>query len=297
MIQTIILAILLIAQCSTPQANRSSAAVQEMPFKQTITENGLDADFFCHPSDQPQRAIILLGGSEGGKTWSNNRTTLVTLLDQGYCVLSLAYFGTPRLPQQLQEIPLEYFENAFHWLAGQRQIVPNDYAVIGSSRGGELALLLASRYPQIKAVIAIAPSHVVFQGKPGNFLDALRGSQPAWTYQGQGLPFVSIPLSLITIQGLLSGNQVAMHEQAFQDASAVEKATILVEEIRGPILCISNTEDHVWSSTWMCDQVSSRLQENDFQFHYEHVVYGGSHNSCNLTCWNQALSFLQDKYN
>jgi dienelactone hydrolase len=294
--KTIILAILLIAHCSTPQANRSFAAVEEMSFKQTITENGLDADFFCRPSDQPQQAIILLGGSEGGKSWSNNRTALVTLLDQGYCVMSLSYFGTPQLPQQLQKIPLEYFENAFRWLASQKQIAPDHYAVIGSSRGGELALLLASRYPQIKAIVAIAPSHVVFQGKPANLIDATHGSKPAWTYQGQAIPFVSIPLSLTTIQALWTGNQVAMHDQAFQDAVAVEKATISVEQIRGSVLCVSNTEDNVWHSTWMCDQVVKRLREKDFQFHYEHIAYGGSHNLCNLTCWNQVLNFLSKHY-
>ena len=33
-------------------------------------ETGIRADFFYLPSKKPQKAIIMLGGSEGGKSWS-----------------------------------------------------------------------------------------------------------------------------------------------------------------------------------------------------------------------------------
>ena len=38
--------------------------------KDTVSESGLVGDFFHGGSDQARKAIILLGGSEGGKRWS-----------------------------------------------------------------------------------------------------------------------------------------------------------------------------------------------------------------------------------
>ena len=37
---------------------------------QKVTDNGLIADLFTDDSVQPRKAIIMLGGSEGGKSWS-----------------------------------------------------------------------------------------------------------------------------------------------------------------------------------------------------------------------------------
>jgi len=38
--------------------------------KKEVTDNGLVADFFTDPTVKPSKAIIMLGGSEGGKSWS-----------------------------------------------------------------------------------------------------------------------------------------------------------------------------------------------------------------------------------
>ena len=80
--------------------------------KREVIEEGLVADLF-YDVDQPRKAIIMLGGSEGGKTWSRIRQPVDLLVQQGYMVLSLAYFKTQGLPGTLEEIPLEYFEKAF----------------------------------------------------------------------------------------------------------------------------------------------------------------------------------------
>ncbi len=115
-----------------------------------IRENGLVADLFTGPFAGSRKAIILLGGSEGGKSWGRVRKPLELLVELGYALLSLAYFKADGLPAALQEIPLEYFANAFSWLAAQEDIVTDQYALLGGSKGAEAALLLGSRYPQVK---------------------------------------------------------------------------------------------------------------------------------------------------
>ena len=83
-------------------------------------------------------------------------------------------FGADNLPPDLRSIPLEYFSKASHWLSSQdKQVIPNYYGLIGLSRGAELALLLGSRYSEVKGIVAIAPSSVVFPGPPTGFLDLL----------------------------------------------------------------------------------------------------------------------------
>lgn len=48
----------------------------------------------------------------------------------------------------LEEVPLEYFEKVFKWISENEITNTKEIFVHGTSKGGELALLLASRYKQ-----------------------------------------------------------------------------------------------------------------------------------------------------
>jgi fermentation-respiration switch protein FrsA (DUF1100 family) len=135
------------------------------------------------------------------------------LASHGYATLALAYFRLPGLPRGLVNIPLEYFGKAIARV--RAPITPrNDFiAVHETSRGGELALLLASLYADIRAVVTVVPSGVVFGGlgpsEPGDLRP--RG---AWTLEGKPVP--------------------------------LERATIPVERIKGPVLMVSGRDDQLW---------------------------------------------------
>jgi dipeptidyl aminopeptidase/acylaminoacyl peptidase len=170
--------ILLLSGCAAPRQLSEFPSLSNLPngiSVRSIKVDGLDADFFYRTSEKPQKALILLGGSEGGKSWSDHTASIQEFVDEGYVVLSLAYFGTGDLPSQLRGIPLEYFDKAFHWLSTQKEVIPDDYTLMGVSRGAELALLLGTMHPEVKSVVAIAPSSVVFPGPPTGILDALWG--------------------------------------------------------------------------------------------------------------------------
>ena len=264
----------------------------------SIRADGLDGDFFKRASDKPQKALILLGGSEGGKSWNAHTDFIQELVSQGFCVLSLAYFGTEGLPSQLRSIPLEYFSRAFHWLSTQKEmVIPNDYALVGVSRGAELALLLGSRCPEVKAIVAIAPSSVVFPGPPTGMLDALRGQHSAWSLNGHELPFVSVPYSWTTLRGMLTGKRTRMFENALQNAGLVTQAAIPVEKIQGPILLASFTRDEIWPSTFMSEQIMQRLRDNGFRFHYAHNAYDAGHSNWSIkSCRAKIITFLREQF-
>jgi uncharacterized protein len=112
------------------------------------------------------RAVIVLGGSQGGVP----EHLAYQFSERGFAALALAYFGAADLPPQLANIPLEYVDLAVAWLQRQPHTDTRALAVVGVSRGAELALLVASHNPAIKRVVAYAPSHVAW-GPVGDFAD------------------------------------------------------------------------------------------------------------------------------
>lgn len=263
-----------------------------------VNTDGLDADFFYSKSQSPKKAVVLLGGSEGGRYWSYHQDFVQELVNQGFCVLSLAYFGTNRLPKNLRAIPLEYFHKAFLWLSAQKNLViPDNYAIVGVSRGAELALLLGSRFPQVKAVVAIDPSSVVFPGPPTSLLDAVGKEHSAWSDKGRELPFVRIPYSWTTLKGMASGKRTRMFENALEDTLQVNAAAIPAEKIHGPVLLVSFKHDQVWPSPLMCDQIVIRLRDSSFNFYYAHADYNGGHSDwCIPACHTNILTFLNERF-
>lgn len=293
-------AVLALNQCTGPRHSYRSSPPLRVPDGITVRSvrvDGLDGDFFHSASEKPQKALILLGGSEGGKSWSDQAEFIQEAIEQGFCVLSLGYFGTGELPSNLQGIPLEYFAKAFHWLSTQKgRVVPNDYAVMGVSRGAELALLLGSRYREITAVIAIAPSSVVFPGPPTGMFDALRGQHSAWSFKGKELRFVPMPYSWTTLRGMISGKRTRMFEKALRNPKRVKEAAIPVETIQGPILLVSFTRDQIWPSTLMSEQIVQRLRDKKCRFHYEHAAYDALHSQWSISpCRTNILNFLKDR--
>jgi uncharacterized protein len=272
--------------------------------KKNVSENGIVADLFHDGSGQRRKPIVLLGGSEGGKAWSSRGTKKMVdkLVNQGYTLLSLAYFKSPGLPPLLQDIPLEYFARAFRWLADQPEVLPDELAMLGMSRGAEAALLLGSRNPKIKAVVSLSGSHVVWQGIPklGARLESTLRSD--WSYKGKGLPFVPYGISswnVGTIIGtLLYGKLRKIHEQALLNQSQPGAAVIPVEKIRGAILLTSGKRDKMWPSTMMSEQVISRLAAKGFAYPYKHIAYDAGHNNYILkpACLQEIVGFLQEHY-
>jgi uncharacterized protein len=272
--------------------------------KKAVDTNGIVADLFHDGSGKPRKAIVLLGGSEGGKAWSSRGTKKVVnqLVSLGYTLLSLAYFKSPGLPPLLEEIPLEYFAKAFKWLINQPEVLPDELAVIGMSKGAEAALVLGSRNPKIKSIIALSGSHVVWQGIPK--LGAKPGSRlkSDWSYQGKGLPYVPYGISswnIGTIIGtLLYGKLRKIHEQALLNQSQVGVALIPVEKIQGAILLMSGKHDKMWPSTEMSELITNRLAGKGFTFPYKHIAYDAGHNNYILkpACLQEIYGFLKENY-
>ena len=223
-----------------------------------VRERGLVGRMHRAPGPTPTPAVLVVGGSEGGLGhWTQSMAA--GLASHGHTALSLAYFGTEDLPPHLSVVRLEYFERALAWLAGQPAIDPRRLAVMGVSRGGELALLLGATFPILRAVVAYSPSHVVWPEIAVGF----RRRRSAWSHQGRPLPFVDLPLP----------KTPAIATRVFD---ANPEAVIAVERINGAVLAVSGTDDTLWPSSLMADRVMKRLADHRHPFPFEHLKYVGA---------------------
>lgn len=253
--------------------------MSEGPTRQPIEKEGLVGTLFYPSTPGPRPTVIVLGGSGGGVKEGG----AAALASEGFTALALAYFGIDPLPPKLIEIPLEYFSEAIAWLKDQPTVDPERIAVMGNSKGGELALLLGATYPEeIKAVVGYVPSGVVWQG-PSFDLQSVRHPRSSWSLGGDPVPFVRFATprfsEVIGMIGLFAGRPMPfrpLYERALDDEDAVAAASIAVEKIEGPVLLISGTNDQVWPSTPLSEMVIERLEEHDHPFRYEHLRYEGA---------------------
>ena len=199
---------------------------------------------FLPNSSGPHPGVLELGGSEGGAPLGK----AAWLASRGYAALALAYFRYEDLPPLLEGIPLEYFGNALAWMMQRPEIAPDRIAVMGTSRGGELALQLGSMYPQIRATVAYVPASARIAACCGN-----THVPYAWTWKGQPLSFV--------------------FPRFLNNPMAMTSAGIAVEHTHGPVLLISGEDDGVWPSSMMANQVVARLKQSHFPYAVEHLKY------------------------
>jgi dienelactone hydrolase len=206
------------------------------------------------------------------------------LASRGYAAFNLAYFAEPGLPRGLVNIPLEYFEHAIRWTRAQPWLHDGFLAAWGPSRGGELALLLGATFPDINAVSAWVPSGVMFW--PIGLAEQGDTRPPAsWTWHGKPLPYLQENNgSVEALPPQQPGQPTAytpIYLRHLRDERAVERATIPVENIRGPILLVSGTDDQMWPSSVLADIAMRRLQSNGFKFPFQHLKYqGAGHSFC-----------------
>lgn len=246
-----------------------------------VEEEGLVGTLFCPSTPGPHPAVIALGGVGGGLREGGAEA----LASEGFASLALAYFGVEPLPRELVEIPLEYFERTIAWLKSQPEVDANRIALVGNSKGGELALLLGATYPEdVKAVIGYASSAVVWQGITFDREVYYGGPKSPWTSRGEPVPFARIarplPTEMVRMVGSYLGRQPLVgrvfYERALTDETAVAAAEIAVEKIDGPLLLISGTDDQMWPSTRLSEMAIERLKAHDHPFPYEHLRYEGA---------------------
>jgi len=153
---------------------------------------------------------VFLGGNLAGDLFGT--------IGLGATAASYRWFG-----ETIDRVPLESFEEPLAMLHERCERL----VVLGSSKGGEAALLLGSLHAEIDAVVAVSAPHVVWAG-----LSQERPQRSSWTRGGEPLSFV--PYDDDWEPDTDPVEFVGMYEQSLETyADRLPAARIPVERIQG----------------------------------------------------------------
>jgi dienelactone hydrolase len=236
--------------------------------------DGLVGQLFRPAGEGPYPGVIALHGSGG----TPDRGTAILLAGQGYAVFAPQYFGSPEpLPEQLAEVPVEYLNRARAWMQELSVIADGQLGLYGTSKGAEYALLGGATYDWVGAVVAIAPSGLVWAG-----LTRGQETTSSWTIDGEPLPFVptALPLDVI-VDYLVSwplGGTVALRPTyevplGRTSQARLEDATIPVEDIDGPVTLVAGGADKLWPAVRLARIAADRLETHATEYPTRFLTY------------------------
>ncbi|MFM5954415.1 MAG: acyl-CoA thioester hydrolase/BAAT C-terminal domain-containing protein [Novosphingobium sp.] len=192
--------------------------------------------------------ILLLGGSEGALGGGGLRMA-TDLQAAGFNVLQLSYYRAPGQPTSFAQVPLETFDQGLAWLKRQPGVDPRRIGIIGGSKGAEAALIVASRHPEVRAVVAGMPSS--YQWAAFSW-DGTEIPGASWSIAGKDVPFLPYG-AFDQAQGMSS-----IYVNGLKAAEAHPDAAIRIERSRAKVLLVCGQVDALWPSCPMSAMLKQR---------------------------------------
>jgi len=264
--------LLLLSACSqkTPEIDGSKSRFVNKFYPAKIDSRYVEGDV----TKKKYPIIFLFNGYEGA--WRNSTVSL-HLQNMGYHVVSIGYYDKAGLSNNLSRVNIDEIKRIMDDYKRYKSVDGEAMGIIGRGKGAELALLMASYYPDIKMVVGISAPHVVFQAS-----NATLATHSSWVHKGKEVDFVAYPkfstTALKTIFRLMRrevNDYRDLHDLAIEDDKVVKRALIEVEKIKGDIFLASVKDDKLWDSVFMSQKIMERLKEKEFSHRYEHKTYNG----------------------
>ncbi|KAK1796090.1 hypothetical protein P4O66_009178 [Electrophorus voltai] len=212
----------------------------------------LKGTLFVPPGDGPFPGIIIL--ITLGGIASEPQAAL--LANRGFVVLALAIFGYQDARKKVDEVHLEYFEEAIAFLQTQPKVQQTGVGILSFSKSGDLALSMASFLTNVKATVCI-------NGCNANVLFPLH-------YKDMVIP----PLLANTAKITIMKSGILDIRDAVKDPMEKENlATVIpIERASSKFLFIVSEDDRNWNSVYFAEMACSRLRAHG-KTDYEMVSY------------------------
>ena len=246
------------AECGQERASAKLERLFKTPEIKSQRISGVFVGELFYTENPGNKTIVFFGGSGSGLAVNSPIATL--LASHGFNVLSVAYFGEKGLPARPSEIPLEYFEGVFTWLLKNPITNTKEIRILSMSKGAELSLILASRYPFIKKVAAFAPHAYCFKGVTFKNVSS-------WTYEGKPLPFIQLKNRWIfgNMLGCFIKNKpfgfTYTYKKGLNAAKNKEAARIKIENAQADLLLFTTKQNGMWNSYDGCVQIWIRCEK------------------------------------
>ena len=208
----------------------------------------------------------LVGSGGGLLEW---RASL--LASRGFATLALAHWGYDDLPEPLTVLDLDYFEEAATLLNCHSKVQSGRVGIVGHSKGGELALMLAAHSSHlVQAVVAISPPNLIVvcpvkvKGRLVEQVDDKKRTKE--TADGDLIMRDRVPPEF----------KLNVH--------ASSSAYIPVENINCPVLIVCGKEDQALEAEYMAECIYQRMASN------------GKGSLCTVLSYDGAGHILQSPY-
>ncbi|XP_003408801.2 acyl-coenzyme A thioesterase 6 [Loxodonta africana] len=208
--------------------------------REPVRAGRVRATLFLPPGMGPFPGVIDLFGSGGGLC--EYRASLLS--GHGFAVLALAYFRFEDLPEYLNDVHLEYFEEAVDFMLQHPKVKGLNIGLLGFSKGGDLCLSMASFLKGITATVLI-------NSCVANTITPL-------DYKDMTIPSLGNDLGkhTITESGLM--DYVDTWNNPLEEPN--RQSLIPFEKAQGPFLFIVGNDDHNWKSELYAHIASEWLQ-------------------------------------
>jgi dienelactone hydrolase len=234
------------------------AVAQEAEVSVTPVPGFPHANLYALSGAEGLPVVVILHGAEGGTEAGDRYGPILARL--GYAVVGLPYyspdwgeFGPPKalagIAGSFVDIRVDQLAELRDVLAAMPKADVERFGLFGASKGSEFALIAASRYPWIDAVVAYTPTDVVWEGWGLETIEA-EGTRSSFSFEGQALPFMpyrGFVDALLAPPG--TADLRAVHENGRADHPELEaEARIPVEDFAGALIVIAGDRDAQWNS-------------------------------------------------
>jgi len=225
-----------------------------MDFSEEVLTGGLQGSLL-RPESGSGMGVVVLGGSSGRIDLA--RAGLFA--ERGVLAIALRWFGGEGQSPGICEIPIEIFSQAIDLL---REEGCDRIGFVGTSKGAEAALLVASYDQRVDIVVAVSPSSVVWAnvgpGKDG-FEWPLRS---CFSHRGSPFPFVPHEAeALLSVNRLPPIHYLGLFEESLRSfAGHLLPAAIPIERSRAEIVLVAGGDDALWPSAAFAEALSARLE-------------------------------------
>lgn len=264
---------------SDPQDLSSYQLDQEGFSVEHITGDYLNG-FHLVPDEVTSNGVVVtFGGSEGGPDYAR----ALELAGRGYEVYALFFFGQDNQRSELAQIPVDFFSEVTDRIEDSA-VRSGPVTVIGTSKGAELALLLAAEHEAIDNVILFAPAMHAYQAL--SF-----GGEPvsSWTRGDEQVPYLSFQNasigSLATMLSATAFNYPIAYRSTY--VSVVERSPADEEEaarldpgaVDGGLLVFAGGDDEMWQSDVAAQQIQDAAPKAEVHVYPQagHAFLGASH--------------------
>lgn len=235
----------------------AAARADEPPVTQIPVPGIAHAVLYTTAPHEARPVLVILHGADGDDGASRRFGPILARL--GYAAVGLPYYSAnwgdygppprfPDLPGSFVDIRVEQLADLRGALALMPAANVERFGLFAGSKGSEFALIAASRYAWIDAVVAYTPTDVVWEGWGLETLEA-EGTRSSFSFEGEPLPFM--PYRGF-VEGLLAGDAAdlrAIHENGRADHPDREAAArIPVEAYAGALMLIAGDQDAQWNS-------------------------------------------------